>query len=228
MSGSEGTEGVEESTAVIDVATGVGKRVAPVPLVVAACMTRIREMAGKTAENFTDDNLRTCTQIERLARMAREAWMLEMGQVGAVDPCSANFGSNSYNQTVMPTLVSGGGMYGGLPMANPASPLMGAAGGAAENFGVTAIRELVEAFSAKKPEELVRAIAAARELGLGDLEVALSKQLGVAIPMATPKPPRWAVAAAIQAEIGAMGACTSCDGPAPSPDEECAEGKAAS
>ena len=58
-----------------------------------------------------------------------------------------------------------------------------------ENFGVQAIRQLVDAVrtAGETPAKLVEALAAARSNGLTDVAASLEKKLGVGVSSPTPE-----------------------------------------
>ena len=145
--------------------------------VVIACLGRIQALAAETA------SARTLLQIERFVKLAREAWAVEQGvDFGPRSACDFSYTNGNVSMYPNPTLpvsnslMSMNGLTQAIPPGQPIAP---AALGAAENFGATAMRELIEAFTAKKPEEIVQAIGAAEKLGLADLARKLERLLGV-------------------------------------------------
>lgn len=112
-------------------------------------------------------------QVEKFVVVSREILMTEnlaqndLGSLMMMRKQSMGGPYSPYN-----SIVSGGYLGDGLAIPSPINN---------ENFGVQAIRQLVDAFRTvgESPAKLVEALAAAREHGLSDVVEALEKKLGV-------------------------------------------------
>ena len=113
-------------------------------------------------------------QIEKFAVAAREILMTEKLAKNDLASLTMMRGRHPWNGYIgggplLPSIYSDDGMAAGTPIVNN------------ENFGVQAIRQIVDAVRTmgESPAKLVEALAAARSHNLTDVAAVLEKKLGV-------------------------------------------------
>jgi len=140
----------------------------------------LREGDDKNDGAFT---IAVATQVEKVAVAARDVLMTEKL---AKNDLAALLGARKRRKQF------GGGVINGVPYAELTSDFdsgemlqgMGGVPVANENFGVQAIKQMIEAMRSLQdsPAKLVEALASARQHGLDDVAKEIEKKLGISKP----------------------------------------------
>lgn len=119
-------------------------------------------------------------QVEKFVVAAREILMTE--NLAQNDLSSLMMMRRQHQMGPWGSVIGGGSLGGGFVGGDSLLPGIGASPVNNENFGVQAIRQVVEAIRTvgDSPAKLVDALAAARSHGLDDVAAVLEKKLGVA------------------------------------------------